>query len=757
MKILVNYTLEEKQYLPLLVYQLKGLGIEAVGTYAQHKDYELVAKAQANQCAGILLCNPHTLANLVSAPKPTLDAFRGSRIPLEVPAIVCNSLSHLVSVPHGEWLLQQDLKKFSSIRVPTADFDFTPLDTYKPFEWASALANLKKCLLVAVDVETAYLNEEEGNIEGGDSIITSCSWSGLMPDGTILTYVLPLIDFGYDHWTDPKHYAAAIQFMQRANSIAAPKAMHNGMYDSTQLIRYHAEPNNWAIDTMGIAHSTFSELPKDLAFVSSLHLHDYYYWKYESDLASKNKDIYSYWRYNALDTFNTLRVAIQQLRTMPAYAKRNYAEQFPLVYPCLYCSFEGILIDNDKRLPLRAAAEAKLEEARRQLRLMVANSDFNPGSWQQVEFYIYNIFGATKPKIGKSKSCTDEKNLIAVGEQHPLLSRVTSHILDYREAQKAIGTYFDFKQKNSRLLYALDPFGTETSRMACKSSSLWVGTQAQNVPKYAKGMLVADPGYTICEVDNSQSEARCTAYCSQETGLISALESATHDFYKTLGTLFFNIPYEQVSDFFRNKVLKKIVHGTNYMMGAKTFIENIGTQILYETAAQMGLILTPHPNPRNPKELTLQAFAKSLLEAYHKPFPRVREWYKELYNEILTTGYLVGPLGNTRRFFGNIAKDHNMLRGAVAHQPQNLSVAILNKGFRKVYRELVIPSKGKFRLKAQVHDSILSQFPADEAHIWVPKKQALMYNPVVIHGRTLVIPTEAELGPNWKDKEKFHS
>ena len=755
MRILVNYHKSEKQFLSQLAYILKQAGLEAVSTAATCSISELTAKAKQGHAAAILLCNEDTLRNCVPGDKPTLDKFRGTRLNFTVPTIVCNSLAHINTVAHGRWLLERDLTKFRTIHLPPQPFSFQVLTKVSMFP--AAMEIMQAATVMALDVETDLLNEldNEVTIEGGDSVITSCSWTCLMPDGSMPTIVLPLIDFGIDHWETEYDYQQAIRFMQWANALSCPKVMQNGMYDSTQLIRYHAEPLNWTLDTMGMAHSEFAELPQDLSFIASYQLYDYVYWKDDADLSKKEKDLQKFWGYNAKDTWNTLRIAIQQLRTMPAYAITNYADQFKYVYPSLYCSFEGLKIDNEVRLQKRAISMKLLEGARAKLRIMFNDPNFNPGSWQQVEKYIYKVFGARKPKIGKSKSCTDEKNLIAVGQQHPLLSKLTTEILEYRGSQKAIGTYYDFKQKNSRLLYSLDPFGTETDRMACRSSSLWVGTQAQNIPSYAKGMLVADPGYEVAEVDNSQSEARCTAYCAQELRLITALESATHDFYRTLGTLFFNIPYEEVSDFFRNKVLKKIVHGTNYMMGAKTFIENIGVQILFDTASKLGVILVQVPRKNHPEEQTITSFARDLLEAYHKPFPRVREWYKEIFSEIQITGMLVSPLGHTRKFFGDINKEHDMLRGAVAHQPQNLSVKILNKGFWRCYKELVVPSNGHFRLKAQVHDSILAQYPTHERDYWIPAMMNCCRNPIQVHGRTLRIPVDAKAGPSWGDMKKY--
>lgn len=758
MRVLVNYDPKEKPYLSLLAYALKGAGLQAFSTVATMTMSELMNKADVVAADAVLVCNPSTLQNLTQDPTASLDAYRGSRLNYRKPTIILNSLSHLVSKPDGEWLLHLDLKKLKTIHVPAAPFTFFVLDSKERMQAARQVIN--SSFMIATDIETDYFNgpdpKNPDDVQGGDTIITCCSWSCLQRNGSIVTFVLPLVTFGEDFWRTNDEYAEAIRFMQEANASPAVKVMQNGMYDSLHYLRYHAPPNNFQIDTLGIQHATYSELPKDLSYLSSIHLYDHVHWKEELATAKKNRDLHLYWTYNAKDSWRTLRIAIEQLRTMPAYAKKNYAETFKLIYPALYCGFEGLKMDNTVRLQVKAEAEAKLLAAKQRLCIMFADPNFNPGSWQQVETYIYKVFGAKKPNIGKSKSCTDEKNLTAVGSQHPLLAKLTTEILTYRENQKAIGTYFTFPQLNGRLLYSLDPFGTESGRMACRASSMWVGTQVQNIPNYAKSMLVADPGYVLCEIDNKQSEARCTAYLAKEYNLSDALEDAEFDFYKRLGTLFFDIPYAEVSDFFRNKVLKKIVHGTNYMMGADTFIENVGNEVLFEAASKLGITLVEIPVKNNPTHKTLKQFAKDLLEVYHKPFPRIRAWYKEVYAEILSTGMLISPSGITRKFFGNIAKDHKMLRSGVAHLPQNLSVVVLNKGFWKIYKHLVLPSQGKFRLKAQVHDSVLSQFPEAEKEYWVKRKQELMDNPIDVYGRTLRIPTDAAVGPNWSKKFLTH-
>lgn len=753
MRVLVNYEASEKLLLPTIAGFLKRENVQAIASSNPMHLAELLSIAKDKQVEAIILCNETTLRNVSMNKKATLDGYRGSRFNFSTPILVVNKINHVHTVNHGGFLLGKDLEKLRTIHQKATPFSFTLLD--KPSLFPKYLELFSKAVLISYDIETVTLNENEKELKAGDTIITCVSYTILLPTGVIRTYVLPLVNFTEEFWVKQGDYEKAITFMQKANKLDVPKVMHNGMYDSMHSIIYHAEPHNFALDTMAMAHSEYAELPKSLDFVASMHCYDYVQWEDESEDARKTKDMQKYWGYNAKDTWYTMRVAISQLKNMPAYARRNYSDKFKLVYACLYCGFEGFKIDIEVQDRVRDEAQIKLDKARSLLQTYVADPNFNPGSWQQVEKYIYKVFGAIKPKIGKSKSGTDEKNLSAVADQHPLLALLTSNMLDYREAQKAIGTYFNFLQKNKRLLWTLNPFGAETERMSCNASSLWCGTQVQNIPYYAKKFLIADEGFTILEADNKQSEGRCTAYCAQDEDLIKALEDPVYDFYKTLGTLFFQMPYEEVTDFFRNKVLKRIVHGTNYVMGAKTFKDNIGAKILHQTASILGFKLVPKPSSRKPEEKTIIGFCKELLDKYHVPFPRIRKWYKELELEVKTTGQIKSPLGHVRKFFGDITKNHNIFRSAVAHQPQNLSGAILNIGFWKIYKHMVVepilPLKlGDVRLKAQIHDSNMLQ--AKDEHVELVKTRMLEYmdNPVTVHGRILRIPVDINTGKSWK-------
>lgn len=772
-RVLVNYDKADKGFLPILAFHLRKFNIEAFSTAKELTISELYNQALTVNADAILIINDITLGNCVPGDNPTLDKWRGSRLNIRlpiggnknIPAIVLNKLAHIKTVSHGSWLLEKDLEKLKYIHREPVPFGFKLLDSKEAF--SIAYAELSKTIAIAHDIETKTFPLQNENTEGriievGKTVITCAAWTGIFAEGRLRTYVLPLIDFDVDHWHDDSDYFNAVLLLKRINALDIPKVMHNGMYDSTHLIRYHCPPNRYTLDTMALAHAEYSELPKTLDFVASYQLYDYIYWKDDADAAAKGKDINKYWGYNAKDTWHTARILLEQLQKLPAYARKNFAEKFPTVYPSLYCNFEGILVDENRRQFDRAEAIKKKEAARNSLRVKFSDANFNPGSWQQVSHYIYKVFGANHPGLGKSKAGTDEMNLRAVAVQHPLLGRLVSDILQYKENATAISKYFDFVQHRGRLLYALNPFGTDTERLACSESSLWCGAQIQNIPPYAKQMLIADDGYVLFEADNKQSEGRTTAYCAQDLALITALETPDKDFYKTLGTLLFGIPYDQVTKEFRNKLIKRIVHGTNYMMGVDTFIANVikevpeGVVILYKAAETLQINLRETPRKNHTNEMTLKQFVRMLLDSYHKPFNRIRQWYKELEYEVKTTGYLVSPDPGKhhRRFFGDISSQHSMLRSVVAHQPQNLSVRILNTGYRRIYNELVIPDRGNIRTKAQIHDSNLGQIREGMQDHYAPKILTCMDNPILVHGRILRIPVDIKFGKNWAEQSE---
>ena len=152
-------------------------------------------------------------------------------------------------------------------------------------------------------------------------------------------------------------------------------------------------------------------------------------------------------------------------------------------------------------------------------------------------------------------------------------------------------------------------------------------------------------------------------------------------------------------------------------------------------------------------EVSLKAFADHLLESYHKPFNRIRPWYLEVKNEIRQTKMLRSPSGHTRYFFGDIDKKYQIFSSAVAHGPQHLTGAVLNRGFWKIWK-LQKANPKNLRMKAQIHDSALLQHDKT-FDAFVPTVLDCMKNPIIIHGRTLNIPVDYKLGTDWANMKEY--
>lgn len=778
MNVLVNYDPAEAKYLKALDYFVRSAGHSAVVTNKTLTPYEMDLYATRANCSAVIIANVKTLKNYVDDEKPTLDAWRGSRINKGVPAIVVDSLSNIYAKPEGDFLFRRDLAKVSKTIVPPRKFKYSVLKRVDQFPKWLELCN--QAVAIGLDIETNQhsrkkntksstkvpcFDDETLDIAGlGETWITVLSISILLEDGKLETCVLPLVNGRHDFWELDSEYAAAIKFMQDVCATKAPKVFHNGLYDCFHLIRYNCYPENWCLDTMALSWCWYSELPKDLGFLSSWLLYDAEYWKWLSDKEHKVVgNIEDYWMYAAKDTWYMMRNLQELLLQGSHWMFTNYYFQFPLVYPSIYSAFEGMLVNNTTRLKLLDKARAEVDAELAKIRIMTDDAKFNPSSPQQNSSFLYDVLGAARPPRAKSVSATGKKERRFVSSQHPMIAMFTDALDNYAKNAKGISQYFKFIQWNGRLLWGLDPFGTETSRFASRKSHAWVGAQIQNQPPYAKEMYEPDPGYLLFEIDYSKAEAICTAYLSQCLALIIALvepeldnEGEKKDFYKVLGELFFGMKYEDVTKEFRNKVLKKIQHGTNYMMGGATFLDNLEDfSVIFLAAEMLGYVITPEP--KAPNEFTAVQFATKLLDSYHIPFPEVSAWWESIRNEVASTHMLVNPHGFVRYFFGDAGKNHAVWRSAVAHQPQSTSVGNLNKGYLKAYKFAAsLKDKSILRIKTQIHDSLLGQVKIEYAMAIIPLLADLLVARQEIYGRQMVIPVEIEVtNTNWKDKKSW--
>ncbi len=727
---------------------------------------EVVMFCEKRDITGIISTSIPLLQKLLSWTErkaPSLNDYAGSLFKIpgrkggEIEVVFIHPVKQIVTVPYGRFLAQRYISKLTRPQdwMEKIPFDWCRIE---PETFDLIFDNLSSAFLIAIDIETFKQ----------DAQIRCVAFCGVWYDEeggiTSYAYVLPL---------DSTYNLALLRKL--CWELQAPKVFQNGKYDISYLTRYGAPVYNYLYDTANMMHSWYAELPKSLGALNSFFVRESQYWK---DLAHTD-DLYEYYHYNALDTYATGVCAIIWLLTAPDWAKDNYRLEFPNVFPCHLAEMTGIARDMEALSKARAEEDEKEAAKLKSLRLLINEPDFNPGSPKQV-LQLIHILGH------KDIKTSEEKDLQKARFRHPFSGRILGLVVDIRKSRKLTTNYLTVGERakefhrydgtGNRILYALNPHGTDTSRLASREHHFWCGLQIHNISrgKSVKQTLVADPGFYLAEVDLEQAESRDTAYISGEEKLIEAVEGV-RDFHSVNVEAFFGVSYDSIYDDVNKVVLnkklrdigKRVNHGANYNMGAFILLETMGEEKMLAARNLLGL----------PKVWSLKEVAQYLLDSFHKTYPKIRssmyagvieevgktkmlsstamhhtDIMRMMNQETIALEYDKGFIAWTRYCFGDPSRSKMILNSYIAHPPQSLNAQTLNKAWIRVFHEIAINPKhaANFKLIAQVHDSILFQYRIGHDYLcdMVAERMEI---PITIEGydkkiRTFTVPAGIKKG-----------
>ena len=720
-------TSDDKPYLA----RLKGcvgsakvfLSTESISTL-----YEVDSYCKKRGITGVITTSPILLQKLLpqstSSKSPSIDNFAGSLFTKSnIEYLIVHPLEHTQSVPYGTFLLRRYISKLIAPNkfpaAPTFNWCIlTPANVHKEYQVA------QNASLCAVDIETYKENLAVRCI--GFTTLTLVG-STYVSRSTVL----------------PMDSEWALAWAQLFLSCPSQKIMQNGKYDTNYLLRYNLIPHNYIWDTATLMHSFYSELPKDLASLSAFFVRESMYWK---DLA-QTQDLEQYYLYNAKDTHQTALVLLGWIAEAPAWAITNYKMEFPLLFPCVMAEMRGIKRDLKKLGEVNEEISKKIETENANLSLELGVHSFNTNSPKQKKALL-KILGCS------DLDATDEINLSKARQRHPLNSRILSQVSSIQKLRKLSSTYLvPGKELNGRILYSLNPHGTDTGRLASREHHFWCGLQIQNIPRGAtvKSTLMADDGFLLAESDLEQAESRDTAYITGDKNLIAAVSSGKY-FHATNASSFFGVPYELIySDATRETLDKKlrdlakrVNHGASYNMGWQVLIDTMGEDKMAEARRLLKL----------PARWTLRETSEHLLHCFSTTYPGVRVRYPDwIKHHISVNNTLTGATGWTRYCFSDPTKSKQALNGYIAHCPQSLNAMTLNKAWMKVFYEVQMKHPRDFKLLAQIHDSILFQYRIGHEHL-ATKVKELMEIPVTIKDitgieRTFTVPAALKMGGKY--------
>lgn len=648
---------------------------------------------------------------------------------------------------------------------------------------------LATCVLISEDIETGNWPPQ----------ITCVGFTGLQSNGAVHSFVIPFFDpfkDGGTFWDSIDDHAIAWSVVRDINELPIAKTMQNGAYDSAYFIRDLAPPKDYLYDSMLLWWSIYMEMDKRLDFISSVLLDNYQYWKddikgdkVESDVSTKQTNLEGYWRYNALDCYNTLFNTLYLLKLLeknPAM-QRNYNDAFRRMLSGLAMSMRGVKADFPRREWHRKNLERERDQATQELRYILDEPDFNINSSAHKKSLLYDVFGSrprndrgryidsNKPLKGPNAPSAGAIPLKLVKSEHPLFKFVIEKMESAMAPDKQISNVCDMKLYTDRFRTFFGAAGTETMRFNSKKSSFWDGGNAQNIRKDYQDWQVADEHHIFLDVDFSQSDDVFIAYESQDPDKIAVVESGK-DAHAVNGELFFGRSYDWIVEGKKNKdpavvhplkgirqIAKRVVHGTNFQMAAMTLYVTMGREAVVAAAVILGF-----EDAGSWSQEKLIALCGQLMLKYRKRYKRLtaKEWYAEIAAELIKKGSLTNAYNLTRLFMGD-PKDNGTQREATAFIGQSDTASNMNRVMYEVDfgfipkqfrdgpnphaddepRKMSYESHG-IAFHLQVHDNFVAQL--DMRHpLWKQAAHNLLYvmdRPVIIHGRTVRIKAEAEIG-----------
>jgi len=748
---------EERGYVQKLRELIPGVKLELTtrqpGTLAEL--HLIVKMARASGC---FVTVPEVARLAVpDAPKFTQDDFAGSCVQHNgIDYLVMNDLSQIVKTTTGRHLAARYLSKLTSPEAWPLVPEFRYELCSDPDKAKAALEFLSSADFIAYDIETVKQH----------LFFDVISFTGVFlakrndPEGkfkySTRTYAFP-------------HSDEVMQVLiQKVLELPIPKITQNGKYDNAYLLRWGMPPSHWYYDTAHFFHSWYAEMPKRLDFITIYSLRDVSFWKDEGSGSFTNRA-----KYCGRDSWATACTMMTFLERAPQWAFQNYIAEFKTAVACVLPEHTGLCIDREAEGKLREYNVKVAEKARRDIAESVGIANFNPGSWQQVLKLVHGL-GST------DINSTGPAFMDRFSVRHPLNQWFAESIKEYKSAAKVVSNYVKESirltdhagQTWDKLVYCLNPHGTDTGRLASKEHHFWCGLQIQNIKRdedddeavSVKTMLVAPAGFYLGEADYEQAEARDTAYLSGDTSLISAVDCGK-DFHSLNAASFFGVPYEDIYQDLeyidpdgtvhkqgtKNKPLrnlsKRVNHGANYNMGAGVLLDTMGIRNVIKAKQLLSL----------PVSWSLLQVCAYLLSRFDATYPVVRGDYQEYIKRcVRQTKLLVGPTGWTRYCFGDPTNNKRDLNSYVAHPSQSLNGMVLNKAWWRIFTQVALVERRDFRLFAQIHDSILFGYRKGREDLAYKVKE-LMQIPIQVtdpYGitRTLLVPSALKgEGTIWAD------
>ena len=547
----------------------------------------------------------------------------------------------------------------------------------------------------------------------------------------------------------------------------------NFNYDRDKIKRLGFVIRHLASDTMLKAHALNPELPKNLAFNTSLFTEEPFY-KDEGMYKGSISDLLTGC---ARDACVTLEVDENMDADLDEIGQRPFFENFLMKLPELYWGIEnqGMKIDSVKRDSL-VRKYIEWDERIRYDLFKLVGTEVNVNSHTQVAILLWDNLGLPR------KVTTGEEDITALlnsptAVKKPEHRKICELILEGRRVRKSISTYLmalpDYDGRMRTTYFpCLDTGRTSTSQQDPpirptvevmdengKKKIKVLGTAFQTMTKHGdigadiRGMYVPDSDEEeFVQADSSQAEARVVALLSNDEETLRMYDE--HDIHALTASWFFGGNESDYS--------KKILGYEHPIRFAGKTLRHAGHLGAGKRRASIELN-TQARKYKIPITIS-EAIAERALKIFHLKSPRVQAVFQaEVIEALKRNRQLVAPLpygidapmGGKRTFYERFGED--LFRQGFAYIPQR-AVSDSTKAAALRIRQRI----PEIKIVMEAHDALLFSIPISKKDEWIPIIRKEMERPIdfshcTLRRHLLRIPCDIEVGKNYMDLKKFRN
>ena len=495
----------------------------------------------------------------------------------------------------------------------------------------------------------------------------------------------------------------------------------NYIFDmSVMALRNGILPRGKIRDAM-VAHSIlYPNLPKGLDYLCSVYTNIPYYkddrklWdKLEEGEEAQDR----FWEYSAKDPIGTYQAwneVEEDILDDPLY-KKTYDRTMALYDPLLYIQQKGMNVDVEERKNAAEKLELDIQKKLEELHDL-ADYEFNPGSPQQCAGYFYDHKGI-KPYTNDGRVTTDDIALRRIYKQHNV--KEAKLVQEYRNLSKLHSNSMTaFLDPDNRFRCSMNPRGTIFGRLSSSETIFGTGGNMQNLDLRFKHFLKPDEGHFLLEFDKAGSEWVIMAYLTQDPKMLEVVQGniSPHVVTSHLST---GMPMELIVE--EDKKLGHMtdpegikearIHLVPEILDYKEFLPaNMTVRQAYKKANH-GLNYGFGYKQFALKNDMLERDAKRIHTFYHRSYPGIEDWHKEIRKQLKKDRTLVNCFGRKVRFLGSM--NDELYRSGYSMPAQSTNVDMVNDAMIKVWHDEELR---KFELLMQVHDSLLDQHEIPDTH-----------------------------------------